>query len=136
LPGYSSVIMRYLTKDELLDLHIYAVMRYGGRLGISSQDRLQTVLHAPHQKMFGVELYPDVCSKGAALTYLLIKSRPFIGGNEITALMALLRFLELNDAALSAAIAEGDLFWLIRAINYSDLDKEGLEDWLRDNILV
>lgn len=128
--------MHYLTKEELLDLHIYAVMRYGGRLGISSQDRLQTVLNAPCQKMFGVELYPDVWSKGAVLTYLLIKSRPFVGGNELTALMALLRFLELNDAALHRSIEDGDLFWLIRAINYSDLDKEGLEQWLRDNVLA
>ena len=32
--------MNYLTKDDLLDLHIYAVTCYGGRLGIASQDRL------------------------------------------------------------------------------------------------
>ena len=51
--------MNYLTKDELLDLHIYAVSPYGGRMGIASQDRLTTVLEAPRQIMFGTELYPD-----------------------------------------------------------------------------
>lgn len=128
--------MRYLTKTDLLDLHIYAVMRYGGLLGIASQDRLQMVLNAPYQKMFGVELYPDVCSKAAALVYLLIKSRPFVGGNELTALMALLRFLDINAVELRDYIGDGELFWLIRALNYSDMDKEGLEDWLRENLVV
>ncbi len=126
--------MQYLSKEDLLDLHTYAVTRYGGLLGISSQDRLQTALHAPCQKLFGVEVYTDVCSKGAALTYLLIKGRPFVEGNEVTALMALLRFLAINNASLRAEIDDGDLFWLVRAINYSDLDKEGLEQWLRDNV--
>ncbi len=126
--------MQYLSKEELLDLHTYAITRYGGLLGISSQDRLQTALQAPHQKMFGVEVYADVYSKGAALTYLLIKDRPFVEGNEVTALMALLRFLAINNAGLRAEINDGDLFWLVRAINYSDLDKEGLEQWLRDNV--
>lgn len=128
--------MNYLTKEDLLDLHIFAVMRYGGLLGIASQDRLQTALNAPRQKMFGVELYPDVHSKAAILAYLLIKSRPFVGGNEVTALVALLRFLAINDAELREDIDDEELFWLFRSINHSDIDKAGLEDWLRDNVLV
>lgn len=128
--------MNYLTKEDLLDLHIFAVMRYGGLLGIASQDRQQTALNAPRQKMFGVELYPDVHSKAAILAYLLIKSRPFVGGNEVTALVALLRFLAINDAELREDIDDEELFWLFRSINHSDIDKAGLEDWLRDNVLV
>lgn len=127
--------MNYLTKEDLLDLHAYAVTRYGGLLGIASQDRLQTALNAPRQEMFGAELYPDVCSKAAVLMYLLIKSRPFVGGNETTALMALLRFLEINNAALRYDVGDSELVWLVRALNHSDMDKEGLENWLRDSLM-
>ena len=95
--------MVYLTKDELLDLHAYAITRYGGRLGVSSQDKLLTAIDSPRQAMFGAELYPDVASKAAALTFLLLKSRPFLGANETTALLALLRFLEINGAALEVS---------------------------------
>lgn len=126
--------MNYLTKDELLDLHAFAVERYGGLLGIKSQDRLQTVLAAPRQEMFGAELYPDVCSKAAVLVYLLVKSHPFMGANEATALLALLRFLELNGAALKAEIGAAELAWVFRALTHSDIDKEGLEQWLRDSV--
>ena len=126
--------MKYLSKEDLLDLHAYVVTRYGGLLGIQSQDRLHTALNAPLQTMFGAELYPDVPSKAAAMTYLLVKSRPFLGGNEGTALMALLRFLAINKLELRPDIGHAELFWLVRSLNHSDMDKEGLEAWLRENV--
>ena len=126
--------MRYITKDELLDLHAYVVTRYGGRLGIASQDRLSSAVDAPRQVLFETELYPDLPSKAAALTFLLLKNRPFLGGNEGAALMALLRFLAINDASLRDDIGDADLLWLVRAVNHSDLDKSGVERWMRENI--
>ncbi len=126
--------MHYLTRDELLDLHAFAVERYGGLLCIKSQDRLQTVLAAPRQEMFGAELYPDLASKVSVVVYLLVKSHPFMGANDTTALLAMLRMLELNGAALRPEIGPGELAYVFRALNNSDLDKEGLEQWLRESI--
>ena len=125
--------MNYLTKDDLLDLHIYAVTCYGGRLGIASQDRMVSALSAPRQVMFGAELYPDLPSKAAAQTFLLLKSRPFLGANEVTALLALLRLHEINGASLGD-VRDGELVQLVRAINYSNVDREGVEIWLRERI--
>jgi death on curing protein len=126
-------VMNYLTKDDLLDIHAYILTRYGGRLGIASQDRLSTALDAPGQVMFGAELYPDLPSKAAALTFLLLKSRPFLGANEATALMALMWFLDLNNARLYE-VSDAELLWVARSVNQSDLDREGLEHWLRENL--
>jgi death-on-curing protein len=128
------VIVHYLTCDDLLDLHAYAVERYGGLLGIKSQDRLQNALNAPRHVMFGAELYPDVASKAAVLVYLLVKSHPFNGANETTALLAMLRFLAMNGLALRPAIKDTELAWVVRALNTGDIDKEGLEQWLRESI--
>ncbi len=127
--------MHYLTCNELLDLHAYALERYGGLLGIKSQDRLQTVVQTPSQQLFGAELYPDLTSKAAILVYLLVKSHPFLDANELTALLALLRFLELNGAALHPEVAEAELTATFLALKHSDLDKEGLEQWLRERVL-
>jgi death on curing protein len=127
--------MNYLTKDELLDIHAYILTRYGGRLGIASQDRLTSVIDAPRQVMFGAELYPDLPSKAAALTFFIVKSHPFLGANEATALMALLRFLSLNNAGLDD-VSDSELLWLARSINQSNLDREGLEHWLRENLVI
>ena len=125
--------MNYLTRDDTLDLHAYVVTRYGGRLGVASQDWLASALDAPRQVLFGAELDPDLPSKAAALAFLLLKSRPFVGANEATALLALLRMLAINGARL-ADVSDGDLVRIIRAVNYSDLDREGLEAWLRDRL--
>jgi death-on-curing protein len=126
--------MNYLTRDDLLDLHAYAVERYGGLLGIKSQDLLQTVLIAPLQAMFGAELHPDLASKAAVMVYMLVKSHPFMGANDATALLALLRFFEINGATLRPEVGAGELTYIFRALNNSDIDKEGLEQWLRDSI--
>jgi death-on-curing protein len=127
--------MNYLTKDEFLDIHAYILDRYGGRMGIASQDRLTNVLDAPRQIMFGVELYPDLPSKAAALAFLILKSHPFVGANEATALLALLRFLHINNAGLDDT-ADAELRWVVRAVSQSDLDREGLERWLRENLVT
>ena len=125
--------MNYLTKDEMLDLHAFVAQRYGERLGIASQDRLTTAIDAPRQVLFGAELYPDLASKAAALAFLLLKSRPFLGANEGTALLALLRFLEINGASMGE-IGADELVRVVRSVNYSRLDRAGLEEWLRGHL--
>jgi len=126
--------MNYLTKDEVLDLHAYVITRYGGRMGVASQDRLTSAIDAPRQVMFGAELYPDLPSKAAALTFLLLKSRPFVGANEATTLMVLLRFLDINGASFGNT-SQTELLQMIRAINHSDVNRESLEDWMREHLV-
>ena len=122
--------MIYLTRDELLDLHLVGVERWGGRLGIRSQDRLLAALAAPQQMMFGVELHPELADKVATLGFQLLKHRPFFGGNEVTALLAMLRMLKLNDAAPSESCAI-KLAQAARQVMRSELSREGLADLIR-----
>ena len=127
--------MNYLSQDDILDLHAFAVEHYGGLMGIKSYDRLQQVLTAPSQSMFGAELYPDLPSKAAVLVYLIVKHRPFVGGNEATALLVLLRFLAINGLRLRPETSDSEIFFIFRALNHSDLDKDGLERWLRESAI-
>ncbi len=106
---------------------------HGGRFGIASQDRLIAVVEAPQQVLFGAEIYLDVPGKAAALVFLLLKSRPFVGANETTALLVMLRFLAVNGHQLSDSVDNNDLLWIVRSINHADLQREGLEAWLRRN---
>lgn len=121
--------MRYLTSDDILDLHTFAIERWGGRMGIRSHDRLLSALHAPQQVLFGEEVYPDLAGKAAALTFQLLKNRPFVDGNETTALLVLLRVLEINDASLGDTSPEA-LAEALEAVLHSELDRDGLEQWL------
>jgi death-on-curing protein len=85
--------------------------------------------------MFGAELYPDLCSKAAVLVYMLVKAHPFTGANDATALMSLLRLLTINGHALRADVGASEIAWVFRALNHSDMDKEGLEKWLRESLV-
>lgn len=125
----------YLSKNDLLDLHAFVIERYGGRMGIASQDRLNTVIDAPRQVMFNAELYPDVPSKAAAQTFLLLKSRPFVNANQSTALMVLLRFLAINNVVVREHVSADELLWVIRTVDQSAFTKEQLEAWLRENTM-
>ncbi len=127
--------MNYLSLNDLLDLHTFAVERYGGRLGIKSQDQLQSALHAPRQIIFGEELYPDLAGKAAVLAFQILKNRPFIAGNEATALLAILRLLAINDASLGDTPVEA-LADELRAVLDSRQDRDGLAAWLRERVQV
>lgn len=124
--------MKYLSREDMLDLHGYVLERFGGRLGFNSHDRLLSLVDAPHQVLFGAEMYPDLPSKIAALLFGLIKNRPFRSGNEATALLAGLRFAALNDHSIddvprfSAQLA---------AIARSERSQPDLVDWLEDHLL-
>jgi death-on-curing protein len=127
--------MNYLTRDDILDLHTFVIQRYGGRLGIKSQDKLLSAVNAPQQVLFGEEVYADIASKAAVLGFQLLKNRPFVEGNEVTALLAVLRFLDINDVALTEVLAEA-IARQLQAVQRSESTRDTLTAWLRDQLGV
>jgi death on curing protein len=127
---------RYLSRDDLLDLHAFALERFGGAPGIKSQDRLLAALEAPRQAMFGAELYPDPAAKLAVFIGMLLASRPFVAGNEATALLALLRLLDLNQLTLPPAVDDDDdhLVRRLRQLIAGSLSRDDFAEWLRSNL--
>ncbi len=127
-------MINYLSRDEILDLHTFAVENFGGRLGIRSQDQLLSAVQAAQQVMFGQELYPDLAGKAAVLSFQILKNRPFVDGNEATALLALLRFLEINGATLGDTPPDA-LAETMDAVLRSSLDRDGFSRWLQERIV-
>lgn len=124
--------MRYLTIDEVITLHEYAVERFGGSLGLVDRGKLEASVAAPMQNVFDTELYPDLWSKAAILFFLLIKNHWFIDGNKRVALYALLRFLETNGYTIFG-ITHDELFkFTIDAAN-SVLNKDDITAWLKQH---
>jgi death-on-curing protein len=122
--------MNYLSRDDILDLHTFAIERYGGRMGIRSQDRLLAAIGAPRQVMFDIELYPDLAGKVAALGFMLLKNRPFNGGNELTALLGMLRMIAANGCHFDEQFPQR-LGEVMRDVLRSQRDRDDLADWLR-----
>ena len=84
--------MQFITfhKDQLLDLHMLMVDRYGGRMGIISSDVLDSVVDMPQQVYFGQLRFVTPLQQIAAVIYGLVRRQPFVSQNETTALLLLL----------------------------------------------
>lgn len=88
--------MRYLTLEEVLVLHDYQIIRFGGSHGLISLPLLESALTRPKTNISGMEMYASVFEKAAVLAFSIIKNHPFLDGNKRTGLHAALTFIELN----------------------------------------
>ena len=79
----------------------------------------------------GVDLYPDLWTKAAALMHGLAQNHPFVDGNKRVALTATGIFLELNGYRLTAGNNEAAAFTL--DIAAGKLDVNEIAAWLRAN---
>jgi death-on-curing protein len=85
--------MRYLTVDEVLEINAEVM---GGRHALRDLDLLESAVARPQASAFGVDAYPDLASKAAALLHSLVLNHAFVDGNKRTAVLSTLVFLDLN----------------------------------------
>lgn len=97
--------MKYLTVQEALDLAQLAC----GEQEVAVRDLglLESALHRPRSQMFGVEAYPDLFEKAAALLQSLAINHPLVDGNKRTAWMCTVVFLDVNGADMTGVDQDG-----------------------------
>lgn len=71
------------------------------RLDQCRRNIIESALFAPQTAFGGVEKYPDLPAKAAALLYALAKSQACPEGNKRVALILVMEFLALNGATLN-----------------------------------
>jgi death-on-curing protein len=98
--------MRYLTLEEVLDLHAMVLQQAGGMPGVRDQKVLESALAQPAMAFGGQDLYPTIADKAAALGFSLVMNHAFIDGNKRIGHAAMETFLALNGFELSASTDE------------------------------
>ncbi|MFF1873386.1 type II toxin-antitoxin system death-on-curing family toxin [Streptomyces sp. CB03911] len=91
--------MKYLSVMEILELAEYACQEQ--EVGVRDLGLLSSAAHRPESQMFGVEAYPGLFEKAAALLHSLAVNHPFVDGNKRTAWMSAVVFLDLNGAEMT-----------------------------------
>jgi len=94
--------VRYLTIDQVIELHDRVLSEHGGAAGIRSHHGLAYAVAAPQQTAFGEDAYPTLADRAAALGFFITMNHPFLDGNKRTGLAALETFLELNGFFLAS----------------------------------
>ena len=68
--------MRYLTIEEVLELHRLVITQSGGGSGVRDPNALDSALAQPRMTFGGVNLYPTAVEKTAALGNTPVMNQP------------------------------------------------------------
>ena len=124
--------MRYLTLAEVLDLHRRVIAQSGGANGIRELGGIESALAQPQMTFDGLDLYPSVESKAAAICYSLVMNHPFIDGNKRIGHAAMETFLVLNGFELTADVDNSER--TILQLAAGNLTRDELLAWVTDHL--
>ena len=125
--------MRYLTLNELLQLHQYLIEQSGGSAQIHSIEALESALAQPRMTFGGEDLYPTIIGKAAALGFSLIRNHPFVDGNKRTGHAAMEIFLILNGYEIDASVDEQE--HIILELAAGELERMEFNEWFQTHVV-
>ena len=120
--------MIYLTVYQVLFLHARMIAETGGSQGVHDLGLLESTIASPRASFEGTDLYPDLCTKAAALMDSLVYKHAFVDGNKRTAIASAAIFLRQNGWRLRASNSELETFTLLVARNKPPLNE--ITAWL------
>ena len=123
--------MRWLRLAEVLELHRRLIQQSGGMSGLRDLGLLEASLAQPRQSFAGVDLYPGLTAKAAALGFSLIQNHPFVDGNKRIGHAAMETTLVLNGFELSATVDAAEA--AVIAVASGRLNREAFTCWVMAN---
>lgn len=123
---------QYLTLEEILQLHYRVIEDYGGSHGVRDESRLQSVVNAPAQEVFGTQQYPTIIEKAAVYMRNIIGDHPFSDGNKRSGVTVAGVFLLRNNVRLTASPKELEDFAVHIATHHLSVDD--IATWLAAHI--
>ncbi|MEU9719054.1 type II toxin-antitoxin system death-on-curing family toxin [Streptomyces sp. NPDC047976] len=99
----AAVPVRHLTLAEVLDLARHACLARDQPVELRAPGLLESAVHRPRARMFGVPAYEDLYEQAAALLHGIAVNHPLVDGNKRTAWLAAAAFLAVNGVDLAEA---------------------------------
>ncbi|HEX6864886.1 MAG TPA: type II toxin-antitoxin system death-on-curing family toxin, partial [Thermoanaerobaculia bacterium] len=120
--------MRYLTLEEVLELHRRVIEESGGSSGLRDLNALESALAQPRMTFGGEDLYPTLVDKAAALGFSLVKGHPFVDGNKRIGHAVMETFLVLNGHEIEASVDEQEA--IVLGLAAGEVGREDFLEWL------
>lgn len=89
----------YLDREDVL---VAGSIAFGGELKVCDYGLLDAAVARPQATVFGVDAYPELWDKAAALLQSLARNHALVDGNKRTAWAAAWTFLYINGIELAA----------------------------------
>lgn len=112
-----------MSEEVFLDLDdlLLIAWRTLGSVEVRDAGLLESAAARPRASAFGVDAYPTVREKAAALMHSLARNHALLDGNKRLALAATLALLGLNGLRL--ALSEDEAHDLVMAVATAELDE-------------
>ena len=121
--------LRFLTLEEVTEIHADQIERYGGSLGVRDAGLLQSAIAMPESGFGEHYLHADLFEMAAAYLFHLVQNHPFIDGNKRVGAMATFTFLKLNGLTLTAKDTEFES--IILSVAQGKMGKAGVAEFFR-----
>jgi death on curing protein len=121
-------VTQFLRVEDVLAL-AQAVL--GGSPGVRDLGLIDSAVARPQAAFAGVEAYPSLHLKAAALLESLAGNHALVDGNKRTAFASLLFFYDLNDMRLT--LSHDDAFDLVIGVVTHEVDIERAAKILQDH---
>lgn len=116
--------LRFLSVDDVLELHEMQLEHYGGATGIRAPDLLESAVMMPQASFGGEFVHNGIYEMAAAYAFHIAENQPFVDGNKRTALASALVFLDWHQIEIEDPGEE--LYNAMIGIAQKKLDKNGL----------
>jgi death-on-curing protein len=123
---------RYLTLEEVLELHHLVLEQSGGLAGVRDLGGLDSAIAQPQMAFGGQDLYPSLGEKAATLGFSLVCNHPCVDGNKRVGHAAMETFLVLNGWELVARVDEQEQVILRLAAGV--LKREEFTAWVQSRL--
>lgn len=121
-------MIEYLDRDDVLTAGSIA---FGSELKVRDYGLPDAAVARPRATVFGVDAYPDVWDKAAALLQSLARNHALIDGNKRTAWASAWTFLHINGKALSPDFDVDQAEDLMNTVATRDLELSEIASSLR-----
>ena len=118
----------FLTLDEVLEIHVVLIKRFGGPEGVRDMGLLESALYRPQSGY-----YADLTEMASAMFESLINNHPFVDGNKRVAFFATDVFLRTNGYSFVVEAKSAHAF-LLELFETDECDMAHLLPWIRRSI--
>lgn len=123
---------KFLTLDDVLEVHRDQIERYGGTLGVRDNGLLESALAAPQSGFGGHYLHGDLVEMASAYLFHLVQNHPFLDGNKRVGAAAALTFLVMNGIETKIPIQA--LVQMVLSVAQGRMEKTAIADFIRQNV--
>ena len=123
---------RYLSIEQVEQLHERVLQTSGGSSGLRDRGGLESAVAQPQMTFGGEDLYPTLHEKAAALAYALVNNHPFVDGNKRTGHAAMEVFLIMNGYEITTSVDEQEKLFLSLAAG--KVRRDELAVWIREHM--